>query len=494
VLLLLVGAVSGTAQGVLVLGTNTTVATCGNANGSVTVTVMGGVQPYEYSLNGGNFQSSNQFNNLAGGMYTVTVEDHASNVSATVFGIGNIPGPQMMVNPISASCLNNDGEVDIIATIGTPPYMYSIGGSYGSNNVIGGLASGVQTVSVMDANGCLASGTVTIPLVDNLTLTMGVGTTICQGKGTVLPASSNAATFAWSPAAGLSSVSVQDPVASPSATTMYSLVATLGVCTQTAPVTITVLPAPVADAGASDTVCPGKSVQLQGSGGVQYAWTPATYLSDSAIANPVVGRPAGSIIYSLTVVGANGCSSLQPATVLVDVTPPPVVFAGDDTAVLVGQPVPLNAVDVNNLGFSSYQWSPPSGLSDPSIQDPVAQIAGNITYSVTATTAGGCEGTGSIVIVVVRGPDIIVPNAFTPNGDGHNDVLRVDALGIRDFQYFKVFNRWGREVFTSANTGVGWDGTVGGQFSPMGTYVWVASGLDFQGRVVLRRGTVILIR
>jgi gliding motility-associated-like protein len=95
---------------------------------------------------------------------------------------------------------------------------------------------------------------------------------------------------------------------------------------------------------------------------------------------------------------------------------------------------------------------------------------------------------------VVPGSDIVVPNAFTPNGDGHNDVLRVDALGIRDFQYFKVFNRWGQEVFTSANTGVGWNGTIGGQLAPMGTYVWAASGLDFQGRVVQRRGTVILIR
>jgi gliding motility-associated-like protein len=133
-------------------------------------------------------------------------------------------------------------------------------------------------------------------------------------------------------------------------------------------------------------------------------------------------------------------------------------------------------------------------LSDPSTQDPVAQIEGNVTYSVTATTVEGCVGTGSIVIVVVPGSDIVVPNAFSPNGDGRNDVLRVDALGIRDFKYFKVFNRWGQEVFSSANTGEGWNGMVGGQLAPMGTYVWVASGLDFQGRVVQRRGTAILIR
>jgi gliding motility-associated-like protein len=493
-LLLLVGALRGAAQGMLVLETNTITATCGNANGSLTVTVTGGIPPYQYSLDGGAFQASNQFTLLAGGMHTVTVVDAVENVSAVMFSIGDILGAQVTVSPVAASCLNNDGGVDIIATNGTPPYMYSVGGSYGSNNMIGGLASGMQTAFVMDANGCITAGTTTIPLVNNLTLSMGGGMSICQGTGTTLPASSNGASFAWSPAAGLSDASVLDPVAAPSATTNYSLTATLGVCTQTASVIIFVLPAPVADAGPPDTVCPGKSAQLQGSGGVGYEWSPATYLSDSAVADPVAQQPPASITYSLTVVGANGCSSILPATVEVDVTPPPAVFAGDDTAVLVGQPVPLHAVDVNAVGFSSYQWSPPSGLSDPSIQDPVAQITANITYNVTATTAEGCVGMGSIVIVVAPGADIIVPNAFTPNGDGRNDLLKVDALGIRDFKYFKVFNRWGQEVFSTANIGIGWDGMVGGQLSPMGTYVWVAFGMDEQGRAVQRRGTVILIR
>ena len=74
------------------------------------------------------------------------------------------------------------------------------------------------------------------------------------------------------------------------------------------------------------------------------------------------------------------------------------VFAGNDTAVLIGQSLQLNAVDVDNSGFTFYQWSPPMGLNDPSIRNPVAQITGNITYFVTATTADGCVGTDSIVI------------------------------------------------------------------------------------------------
>jgi gliding motility-associated-like protein len=134
------------------------------------------------------------------------------------------------------------------------------------------------------------------------------------------------------------------------------------------------------------------------------------------------------------------------------------------------------------------------GLNTASVQDPIAQITENITYTVVATTADGCSGVGSITIAVAAYSDIIVPNAFTPNNDGHNDVLKVDAIGIRDFKYFSVFNRWGQEVFTTSNQGMGWDGTRGGKAQDAGVYVWVAMGLDFSGKQVLRKGTVILIR
>jgi gliding motility-associated-like protein len=329
---------------------------------------------------------------------------------------------------------------------------------------------------------------------NNLTLTVGAAPTICQGTSAELSASSNAATYTWTPADGLNNPAIADPVAEPTTTTTYYLSAVLGVCTQTGSVTVTVLPAPTASAGASDTICSGKSTVLQGSGGVTYQWSPATYLSDPTTADPIVDQPARSITYSLTVFGTDGCASVQPATELVYVTPPPVVFAGDDTAVLAGQPVPLDAIDVNNSGFTQYAWSPASGLNTAVVQDPIAQITGNITYTVVATTADGCSGTGSITIDVAAYSDIIVPNAFTPNNDGHNDILKVDAIGIRDFKYFSVYNRWGQEIFTTSNQGIGWDGTRGGRAQDAGVYVWAAMGLDFSGKQVLRKGTVILIR
>jgi gliding motility-associated-like protein len=484
------------------INTNNT-ASCGHANGSITVTnVIGGTQPYQYSLNGGPYQSSPTFSAVAGGNYTVTVEDATTpmpNTGSVNGMMGDIAGPTSFTAvPINASCLNNDGQVDVTnVNGGTMPYQYSAdGGSYGANPVITRLSSGNQNITVEDGNGCTVTQPVFVGINNTLILQMGAGATICQGTSTQLTlAMTNATTFIWSPAASLNNDTIAQPIASPGTTTTYAVMVNLGICISTGTETVTVLPAPIPMATPpAVTLCYDQSTQLQGSGGVSYQWSPATGLSDTAISNPVVQQPKKSITYSLTVTGANGCTSIQPALVLVVVTPPPVVFAGDDTTILVGQTLPLDAVDVNNIGFTSYTWSPAIGLDNPGIQDPVATITGDIIYTVTATTPQGCAGTDSIRIKAVTASDIIVPNAFTPNGDGHNDVLRPHAIGIRDFKYFMVFNRWGQRVFYSTNEGGGWDGTVGGQAMPLGTYVWMAMGLDFGGRAVERRGTVILIR
>jgi gliding motility-associated-like protein len=110
-----------------------------------------------------------------------------------------------------------------------------------------------------------------------------------------------------------------------------------------------------------------------------------------------------------------------------------------------------------------------------------------------ATNPAGCSATAKIVIGAATTAGIIVPNAFTPNGDGHNDVLRVNAFGVH-LTYFRVYNRWGQLVFATSQADAGWDGSFGGQQAAMGAYVWMAAGIDYNGRPVVVRGTVLLIR
>jgi gliding motility-associated-like protein len=134
-------------------------------------------------------------------------------------------------------------------------------------------------------------------------------------------------------------------------------------------------------------------------------------------------------------------------------------------------------------------------LSNPDIADPITVVAADITYTVVATRpSGGCSATGTIVIGAVTKAEIIVPNAFTPNNGGRNDILKVNAFGIQSLKYFRVYNRWGQLVFASSDAGAGWNGSIGGQAAPTGAYVWMAAGVDYHGLPVEGEGTVILIR
>lgn len=482
-------------NGCLSVNATMTFSTCGNANGSIMASATNGTAPYMYSIDGVNFQLSGTFSGIAAGSYTVTVRDANGITATTTLTLFTIPGPSATGIPIPASCLNNDGAVYASGSVGTPPYQYALnGGAFQSGGGFTGLDSGMKIITVQDANGCTDTAMVDIHVASNLTVNAGAALTTCQGVGVALNGATNGTSYGWVLGSGASAGNGLQPTVTPDSTAEYYLNAVLGVCSAEDSVMVLVHPAPVPNAGADTAVCPGGNVELQGTGGVSYQWTPATFLSNPQIADPTVTDPLQSITYSLTVTDAMGCVSLQPSTVTVSLTPPPKVFAGDDTAVLIGQPLPLDAIDVGNSGVVSWQWTPAAGLSNPTVPDPVATITADITYFVTATSADGCVGTDSISVKVYLVSDIVAPNAFTPNGDGRNDRFKAVALGIRDFQYLAVYNRWGQRVFYSTDAGQGWDGTLGGQPQVTGVYVWMAAGVDYHGNTIQRKGTVILIR
>jgi gliding motility-associated-like protein len=98
------------------------------------------------------------------------------------------------------------------------------------------------------------------------------------------------------------------------------------------------------------------------------------------------------------------------------------------------------------------------------------------------------------VKVFKTSPDIFVPDAFTPNGDGKNDVVKPIPVGVTQLDYFNIYNRWGQMLFTTAEIGKGWDGRVNGTFQNSGTYIYTVQGIDYLGKVITKKGTVVLIR
>lgn len=479
----------------LVISSTTKNSTCSNSNGSITVNVSGGSQPYQYSIDGTSFQSSNIIGNLKAGNHIITVKDASGTTGTANVTISDTPGAMILATSTAAGCMNNDGTIIISGTGGTTPFQFSLDNTnYQNNSMFNGIDTGTKRAYIKDGNGCVTSQIVIVSLNDDLKIDAGNNITICEGVQTNLNATSNGTSFLWSPTTGLSNTTILNPQASPDITTKYFVTAKEGICSHKDSVTVFVNPAPIADAGINESICFGKSVQLNGSGGAEYSWTPPTYLSDPQIQNPIVTQPSSTITYSLRVTDANGCNSLQASIVTVTVTPSPKVFAGNDTAILVNQSLQLNAIDVSNSGFTNYLWSPATGLNNVSVQNPVAIITHDITYTITASTPAGCEGSDSINIKVYLNSDIYVPNAFTPNNDGRNDVLRARPFGIKIFRYFEVYNRFGERVFYTTDASIGWDGTFHSMPQDTGIYVWMCAGVDFNGRIVQHRGSVILIR
>jgi gliding motility-associated-like protein len=165
------------------------------------------------------------------------------------------------------------------------------------------------------------------------------------------------------------------------------------------------------------------------------------------------------------------------------------VNAGPDIVAAAGQPVQLQAG-----GGITYTWSPAAGLSDPNIANPVAINLQDRTYTVTASTPQGCNSTDQVTITIYKGPDIYVPTAFSPNGDGRNDLFRAIPIGITKFESLAVFNRYGEKIFFTSNALFGWDGTWLTKKQPQGAYVWMVSGVDYKGERIFKKGTVMLIR
>jgi gliding motility-associated-like protein len=156
-----------------------------------------------------------------------------------------------------------------------------------------------------------------------------------------------------------------------------------------------------------------------------------------------------------------------------------------------GTATSLNPIITGTI--TTWQWTPATGLNYPDIMSPLANPVSTTTYYLTVTTNNGCQASGKQTVFVYY--PLEMPNAFTPNGDGRNDVFRIPPSFSLEIKAFAVYDRWGMRVFETANSGIGWDGTFAGRPQPTGTYVWMIEYRDaITGKVNTANGTVMLIR
>lgn len=399
--------------------------------------------------------------------------------------------PPLSVTNDTLICIIDTLQLNAVGTGSfswTPNYMIS------NVNIPNPLVSPDVTtsyiVTLTDPFGCVGSDTVTVNVKSFVTLFGGNDSTICQGDPTILNIASDALYYLWTPATYLNDPTLKNPTASPQSTTTYHVVASIGKCIAEDDITLRTVPYPAANAGPDQTICFGNSAQLQASGGSIYSWSPTAFLTAANIPNPVSVTPTDNVRYIVTVRDVLGCPKPVRDTMILTVAKIVADAGPRDTSVVLGQPLQLNAT-----GSVNYSWMPTTWLDDPSISNPVSLPQNNIEYVVRVSNNFGCFDTDSIRVKVFKvKPDFYVPNAFTPNGDGNNDIFRPIALGLRSLDIFRVYNRWGQMLYSGTGNGAGWDGTFGGKPQEAATYVWYAEGVDYLKNKIKRKGSVILIR
>ncbi len=244
------------------------------------------------------------------------------------------------------------------------------------------------------------------------------------------------------------------------------------------------------DAGQNSSLCSNTavSVTLNGSGTGIYSWTPAQYLNDSTQLNPIATIDTTTTFYfSITSTG-NNCQVKDSVKIVVNASPVLSISKSND----INCNLPYTKLNVT--GASQYLWSPASSLNSNSIHNPIANPSITTTYFVTGTNNNGCNAKDSITVIADFSiGNILLPNSFTPNGDGLNDCYGISYY--RDIQNltFIIYNRFGEKVFETKNAAECWDGNYKGQQLDQGNYVYYLRAKTLC-KEVIKKGSVLLVR
>lgn len=341
-----------------------------------------------------------------------------------------------------------------------------------------------------ESRGCTAIDSVVVDVIRAVSLNMGSDTTICLTDTMLLRPVSNGLLYSWSPTNTLSHGAIKFPQAWPDQNTTYQLTASVGNCSTYGDVTVRTVPYPAASAGNDTAICFEDKVQLLASGGSVYSWTPAAYLDNAQIPNPV-SSPQQSIRYVVEVRDALGCPKPAYDTVVIRVEKPFADAGPRDTAIVINQPLQLFATG----DAETVLWKPPTGLNSPGIFNPVALLTEDQQYVLQLFTIAGCFASDTIDVRVYKvKPGFYIPNAFTPNNDGLNDDIKPIMFGMRSLEYFNIYNRAGQLIFSTNVINNAWDGTYKGAPQDAAVFVWTAHGVDYMGNEITGKGTITLVR
>ena len=461
---------------------------CEAQTGSIGITPTSGVAPFVYTwtanTNAGNF---NVVNNLAGGIYGVTVTDAFGCDTALTYTLDMATILTGTVTASNITCGQDNGSIVYNVTSGTSPYTYAWSNTTANTNTVNNLPLGDYDLVVTDGHNCSTLETITIEGFEELVIMDSIIQIGCEASGGIyltISGGNEPYAYAWS---GNTNTGNLPNAMSLVAGTYEVTVTDVDNCEVTAAYSVAeIIPLTIETVEQVNNDC------FQGEDGsitvsainttnpVNYSWSNGQ--NQATITNLV----AGNYTVSVTDIIFN-CRQTETFTI----TEPEdyMIDIGEDFVVEVGSTVTLQ---VNNSTLDYvYDWAGSNGFTATGVSISTT-INENTTFAVSGTIVGCPLVEAEINIEVVSEGEVEVPNAFSPNQDGKNDVFRVVANLPIVIIEFKVFNRYGEIIYN--NTEGEWDGTHNGQMVQNGGYIYIIQYVSYLGEEVTEKGEVVLIR
>ncbi|MCP9751563.1 gliding motility-associated C-terminal domain-containing protein, partial [Ferruginibacter sp. HRS2-29] len=442
--------------------------------------------------------TSTTFAGLAPNTYTITVRNSAGCTSTASVIVNAAPSaPAAATATVTQpTCATPTGTIVITAPTGTG-LEYSINGTtFQTSTTFAGLAPNTYTITVRNAAGCTSTATATVNAVPASPLAPVVTSpvTYCL-NATAVALTATGSNLLWYAGAtgGTGSATAPVPATNTAGSINYFVSQSNGGCeSPRAQITVTVTDITVAAITGNTSICAaGANSTTLANPTAGGTWSSSnTAVATVSNTGVVTGISAGNTTISYTVTSGS-CS--KAVTTVVTVNDFTLNLTASATTVPQG-----NAFTLSTSAGTNYQvtaWLPLATFTNQTSLTQALVASANATYRAVALSAAGCIDTASVSIIVSAPEkhEVFVPNVFTPNGDGKNDVLKVYSTTLKSME-FSIFNQWGEMIFRTSNINGGWDGTAKGKLQPGTVYIYVLKAVMLDNSIINKKGSVTLLR
>ncbi len=391
----------------------------------------------------------------------------------------------LTVQDTSSVTWNWDLGNSVHSTLMTPPsQIYNVAGNF------------PITLLVTNSSGCKDTVRSVVEAYAIPTIDAGIDTMICKGRGATLQATGGI-TYVWTPSTGLSCTNCASPVANPANPVQYFVTGTsIHGCINRDSIKVSVKYPFAMTASRKDSLCMGSSLRISANGAYTYVWSPSTGLDNPTSASPMAS-PSTTTTYQVIGTDDKGCFK-DTALVPVIVFDIPRVEAGADRTINVGQSIDL--IPQVSADVIDARWSPTGSIFRDIFPGVTVKPNATTTYTVLVTNRGGCTASDQLTVnVLCNGANMFIPNTFSPNGDGMNDLFYPRGSGIFTIKSIKIFSRWGEIIFEKNNFNANdaskaWDGTFKGKKLNSDVFVYMVEVVCDNNEKLVFKGNVALIK